>query len=113
MAKGHTKLLFIRDAQMLVVRVPIIIVGLMIAGLPGVVYARVLTGLISTAVNMLLVKRLIGLPFFQQLGANFRALASVALMAAGVWGLSHGRSNIAVGPWPDRKVLIWSKSRNG
>jgi len=38
---------------------------------------------------MLLVKRLIGLPFFQQLAANFRALASVAVMAAGVWGLSH------------------------
>lgn len=74
---------------MLVVRVPIIIAGLMMAGLPGVVYARVLTGLISTVVNMLLVKRLINLPFFQQLAANFRALASVAVMAAGVWGLSH------------------------
>ncbi|MBA5805898.1 lipopolysaccharide biosynthesis protein [Rhizobium changzhiense] len=89
MAKGKTKLLFIRDSQMLVTRVPIIIVGLLLAGLPGVVYARVLTGLISTVVNMLLVKRLIGLPFFQQLAANFRALASVALMAAGVWGMSH------------------------
>ncbi|RFB90857.1 lipopolysaccharide biosynthesis protein [Rhizobium leguminosarum bv. trifolii] len=89
MAKGHTKMLFIRDTQMLVVRIPIIIAGLMMAGLPGVVYARVLTGLISTVVNMLLVKRLINLPFFQQLAANFRALASVALMAAGVWGLSH------------------------
>lgn len=89
MAKGHTKMLFIRDSQMLVVRIPIIIAGLMMAGLPGVVYARVLTGLISTVVNMLLVKRLINLPFFQQLAANFRALASVALMAAGVWGLSN------------------------
>ncbi|RUV30535.1 lipopolysaccharide biosynthesis protein, partial [Mesorhizobium sp. M1A.T.Ca.IN.004.03.1.1] len=64
MAKGHTKMLFIRDTQMLVVRVPIIIAGLMMAGLPGVVYARVLTGLISTVVNMLLVKRLINFPFF-------------------------------------------------
>ncbi|EJZ17248.1 lipopolysaccharide biosynthesis protein [Rhizobium sp. Pop5] len=89
MAKGNTKLLFIRDAQMLVLRVPIIVAGLIFAGLPGVIYARVLSGLISTVVNMLLVKRLIGLPFFQQLAANFRALASVALMAAGVWGLSY------------------------
>ncbi|ACI56234.1 lipopolysaccharide biosynthesis protein [Rhizobium leguminosarum] len=89
MAKGQTKLLFIRDSQMLVTRVPIIIVGLLLAGLPGVIYARVLTGLISTVVNMLLVKRLIGLAFFQQLAANFRALVSVALMAAAVWGLSH------------------------
>ncbi|MBY3068894.1 oligosaccharide flippase family protein [Rhizobium laguerreae] len=89
MAKGHTKLLFIRDTQMLVTRVPIIIVGLLLAGLPGVIYARVLTGLISTVVNMLLVKRLIGLAFFQQLAANFRALVSVAFMAAGILGLSH------------------------
>ncbi|RUM23149.1 lipopolysaccharide biosynthesis protein [Rhizobium vallis] len=89
MAKGQTKLLFIRDAQMLVLRVPIIIAGLVYFGLPGVIYARILSGLISTVVNMLLVKRLIGLPFFQQLAANFRALASVAVMAAGVWGVSH------------------------
>jgi PST family polysaccharide transporter len=89
MAKGQTKLLFIRDAQMLVLRVPIIVAGLVYFGLPGVIYARILSGLISTVVNMLLVKRLIGLPFFQQLAANFRALASVAVMAAGVWGLSH------------------------
>ena len=89
MAKGQTKLLFIRDAQMLVLRVPIIVAGLVYFGLPGVIYARILSGLISTVVNMLLVKRLIGLPFFQQLAANFRALASVAVMAAGVWGVSH------------------------
>ncbi|MBB3917404.1 lipopolysaccharide biosynthesis protein [Rhizobium fabae] len=89
MAKGQTKLLFIRDAQMLVLRVPIIVAGLVYFGLPGVIYARILSGLISTVVNMLLVKRLIGLPFFQQLAANFRAIASVAVMAAGVWGLSH------------------------
>ncbi len=104
MAKGHTKMLFIRDTQMLVVRVPIIIAGLMMAGLPGVVYARVLTGLISTVVNMLLVKRLINLPFFQQLAANFRALASVAVMAAWRLGIvacpEHPHRQIGLGSSP-------------
>ncbi|TAY18245.1 lipopolysaccharide biosynthesis protein [Rhizobium leguminosarum] len=88
MAKGQTRLLFIRDTQMLVVRMPIIVMGLLLWGLPGVIYARILTGLFSTAVNMLLVKRLIGLPVWTQLSANLRALFSVALMAAGVSGAS-------------------------
>lgn len=88
MAKGQTRLLFIRDTQMLVVRMPIIVMGLLLWGLPGVIYARILTGLFSTAVNMLLVKRLIGLPVWTQLSANLRALFSVALMAAGVSGVS-------------------------
>jgi O-antigen/teichoic acid export membrane protein len=85
MAKGQTKLLFFRDSQMLLVRMPIIIGGLLLWGLPGVVYARVFTGVFSAFVNMFLVKRLIGVPVLRQLAANTRALLSVALMAAVVW----------------------------
>ncbi|KAB0677698.1 lipopolysaccharide biosynthesis protein [Aureimonas leprariae] len=88
MALGRTKLLFMRDTQMLCVRMPIIIAGLYFGGLPGLVYARVLTGLLSTLVNMLLVKRLIAVGLRRQLAANFRALVSVALMAAVVLATS-------------------------
>ncbi len=84
MARGETRLLFVRDTQMLLVRVPIMIAGLMLAGLPGVVIGRVFTGLCSAAVNMVLVRRLIGVTVWRQLRANLRALASVAVMAAGV-----------------------------
>jgi hypothetical protein len=84
MAKGETRMLFVRDTQMLLVRVPIMIAGLLVAGLPGVVVGRVFTGLCSAIVNMVLVRRLIGLPVMRQLQANLRALASVAIMAAGV-----------------------------
>lgn len=85
MAKGETKLLFIRDTQMLFVRMPIIVGSLLLWGLAGVVCARVFTGLLSSLVNMFLVRRLIDLPVIQQLKANLRALAGVAAMSAGVW----------------------------
>ena len=84
MAKGETKLLFIRDTQMLCVRVPVMIAGLMLAGLQGVVIGRVFTGLLAALVNMVLVRRLTGVTVLQQLSANMRALTSIAVMAAGV-----------------------------
>jgi O-antigen/teichoic acid export membrane protein len=99
MATGHTKLLFIRDTQMLFVRLPIIVASLFLWGLPGVVWARVGTGLLSTLINMLLVERLIGLPVFAQLSANVRAFFAVAAMAASVVGVFH-----LLGPADDRLI---------
>lgn len=84
MAKGETRLLFVRSTQMFVVRVPIIIAGLLLWGLHGAVICRVFTGLFAAGINMSLVRRLIGVSIFKQLSANARALASVAVMAAGV-----------------------------
>lgn len=83
MAKGETRLLFIRSTQMLFVRVPIILATLLLYGLEGVIYGRVVTGLIGALVNMLLVRRLIGVSVWKQVSANARALASIAIMAAG------------------------------
>ena len=82
MAKGETRLLFVRDTQMLFARVPIIFAALMLYGLQGAVLARVFTGLLGALVNMILVQRLIGVTVLKQLAANARALASVAVMAA-------------------------------
>ncbi|MEZ2130507.1 MULTISPECIES: lipopolysaccharide biosynthesis protein [unclassified Sinorhizobium] len=84
MAKGETRTLFIRDAQMLCLRVPIMVVSLILYGLPGVILGRVFTGLFSTFVNMMLVRRFAGVTVLKQLSVNLRALISVAMMAAGV-----------------------------
>jgi O-antigen/teichoic acid export membrane protein len=84
MALGQTRTLFIRDAQMLLVRIPVITIGLVFWGLPGLIFSRVLTGLFSAFVNMIIVKRFISVSVSAQLWANFRALASSAVMAAGV-----------------------------
>jgi O-antigen/teichoic acid export membrane protein len=84
MAKGETRRLFIRDTQMLFVRVPVMIAGLLLAGLPGVIIGRVFTGLLGALVNMILVRHLIGVTVLRQLFANMRALISIVVMAAGV-----------------------------
>lgn len=84
MAAGATKLLFKRDVQMFFVRLPIITAGILLGGLPGLVAARALTGVIAIAVNMILVRGLIGLNVQTQLAVNLRSLVSVAVMAAGV-----------------------------
>jgi len=84
MAKGETKLLFRRDLQMFLIRLPTIISAMMLWGLPGLIYARVFTGLFAAFVNMGVVRRLTGLAVRTQLKANWRSLSSVGAMVAGV-----------------------------
>jgi O-antigen/teichoic acid export membrane protein len=102
MAKGETRVLFLRDTQMLFVRVPIIFIGLITYGIHGVILGRVFTGTLAAFVNMILVKRFIGVSVMEQLAANGRALASVALMAAGVSLVSA-----LLGPAADRPAMLW------
>ncbi|HVR51070.1 MAG TPA: lipopolysaccharide biosynthesis protein [Pseudorhodoferax sp.] len=83
MALGRTRLLFVRSLQMLLLRIPLIVAAMLLYGLPGLIAARVCTGLVATAVNMLVVRQLIGLGLRAQLQANRRALlASCAMVAA-------------------------------
>ncbi|HEU4485441.1 MAG TPA: lipopolysaccharide biosynthesis protein [Povalibacter sp.] len=88
MAHGETRLLFIRNLQMLFIRMPLIVIGMLVAGLQGVVIARVVSGLISIYFYMRLVRRFTDLSLREQLAANSRAFISVAVMAAGVTLLS-------------------------
>jgi PST family polysaccharide transporter len=89
MSLGATKLLFKRDTQMFCVRLPLIIAGMYLAGLQGVIIARVLTGIVATAVNMFMIKRLIALPVRAQLAANMRCIVSVMIMSAAVWSAGY------------------------
>jgi lipopolysaccharide exporter len=84
MAAGETRLLFIRDTQMLLLRMPVIAIALVFFGLTGVILARIFTGLFGALVNMILVRRLIGVTVVRQLTANLRALIAVTIMAVGV-----------------------------
>lgn len=82
MALGRTRLLFVRSLQMLLLRVPLIVAAMLLYGLPGLIAARVCTGLVATAVNMLVVRQLIGLGLGAQLQANRRALLASGAMVA-------------------------------
>ncbi len=84
MAQGETRLLFLRNAQMLAIRVPLIAAGMLLGGLKGVVLARVISGLVSIYISMRLVRKLTELGVGEQLFANGRALVAVAVMSLSV-----------------------------
>lgn len=84
MALGQTKYLFVRDFQMFLVRLPIIIIGTLVWSLPGLIYGRVIAGLIATFVNMALVTKMTGLTVWSQLVVNGRSLMAVIAMVASI-----------------------------
>jgi O-antigen/teichoic acid export membrane protein len=88
MATGKTPLLFNRDLQALLFRVPFIFLGMYLNGLQGIVYARVFTGTLSVVFNTNIVSRITGLTLVQQIRPNLRALLSSAVMAVAVVILS-------------------------
>lgn len=81
MALGATKLLFWRSVQMMIFRVPLIVLGIYLGGFQGMVYARMLSGCTSIFASFWIVRQLTGLGVFAQFTANLRPLLSVALMA--------------------------------
>lgn len=85
MATGHTKFLFRRDLQAAAIRMPAIAAGLFLYGIPGLLAARVCTGLLLIPLNLDVIRKTTGLGFLTQLGPNLRSLAAVAIMAAAVW----------------------------
>lgn len=89
MAQGETRRLFVRDTQMLIVRVPVMILGALVGGLTGVVFGRVFTGLLAAFVNMLLVRDFVGLSVRTQLSANARSLVSSGILVAVTLATMH------------------------
>jgi lipopolysaccharide exporter len=82
MAAGRTQLLFKRDLQGFLFRVPLVIVGLYFGGFAGVLYARAIVGTSGLLFNANVVTKVTGLSLWQQIRPNMRAVASVLLMAA-------------------------------
>lgn len=81
MAAGQTQLLFKRDLQGFVMRLPMVLAGILLGGMTGLIYARLLAGLIVIVFHMQVVKRITSLTIAAQLGANMRSLTSIAVMA--------------------------------
>jgi PST family polysaccharide transporter len=88
MATGETRLLFKRDWQALILRVPLLLVGAYLWGLHGIVYARVFVGSAGVFLSTNVVTRVTGLSFTQQVRVNVRSFSSTVLMAAAVAGTS-------------------------
>lgn len=81
MALGQNRLLFKRDCQLLAGRLPLVIGGMVFFGLPGLIGARVISGLAGVLLNIFLVRRFLGLGLIAQIHSNRRALIACILMA--------------------------------
>ena len=80
LAMGEPRKIFHRDAAFLLVRMPLIVIGMSEAGLLGMVCVRTVTGSIYTLANMLLVTRLIGIPVQTQIMRNLEHYFATAIM---------------------------------
>jgi lipopolysaccharide exporter len=82
MATGDTRLLFKRDVQAFLLRVPSVAIGLWLGGLAGVAIARATASVIGIVFNLQVIRQLTGISYLEQLRPNFRSLASAGTMVA-------------------------------
>lgn len=87
LANGSSKQLFVRDLVYLLVRAPIVVVGVLLGGIKGVVIGRLIVGLLYTAYNMHFIRLVCGLAIRDQFHGTARTFASGAIMCAALWGL--------------------------
>ena len=79
---GQTRLLFTRGLIEFAVRMPLTITGLILAGIPGLLCARLISGSISILIRLFMVRRLIGVSVIKQFLDNwptFLALGSMIM----------------------------------
>ena len=88
MGLGRTRLLFVRDTVNIVVRYPLIFVGLVSGGLLGLLLARCVSGTVGIAIDMYLARRLAGVSVTKQIRSSARPVAATLVMAAAVWAVS-------------------------
>lgn len=89
LAKGRTQLMFQRDLQAFAMRVPIIAAGMWLGGMPGIIYARLISGNLSIGINMMVVQSLIGLSLGEQLRNTTRSLISAGVMYLSLQAVLH------------------------
>ncbi len=98
MALGETRLLFGRDLVNLLVRVPAMAVGMVLAGFPGILYGHAAAAMIGTLISMHLVRRLTSLSIRDQITSNARTLAASAVMVGAIVTLEAQLAPRALGP---------------
>ncbi|OWV32660.1 hypothetical protein B5C34_03810 [Pacificimonas flava] len=84
MTVGATKILFYRTLINFVVRAPLALGALFLAGLPGLLAARLFSGFMMIALSATMVRYLIGLKLADQFAAVWRTLIGIAAMAGAV-----------------------------
>ncbi|HEY1386026.1 MAG TPA: lipopolysaccharide biosynthesis protein [Dongiaceae bacterium] len=103
MAKGQTRLLFIRNVQKFAIRVPMIVAGMLLGGFMGVLYSRMLAGAVTVGIDMTMVKRVAGVSVPDQFRANLRAIVSSMAMVSLVLLFQH------LAPFADDKEGLYMR----
>ncbi len=86
MALNQTKMLALRELVNMAVRLPPTVVGAWYYGLTGAVVASAISGLITTWVNLVIARTLLGVSVWAQISNCSRTLISVAVMSG--WELT-------------------------
>lgn len=84
MATGRVRELFLRDVQVLAVRLPLLGIGAWFLGVPGLVVARVATGFYQIWIAMTMATRMSGVGRWRQLRSHLPTLVGCVVMAGGV-----------------------------
>ena len=84
MATGRVRELFLRDVKVLAVRLPLLVAGAVWLGIPGLVAARVLTGLYQVWIAMTMATRITGVGVWRQLVPHLPTFLGCAMMAGAV-----------------------------
>lgn len=84
MATGRTRILFVLQAIMLAVRLPMLVAGFAIGGLMGTAIARCLAEFLSMGLELVAIRTLAGLGLGTQLLAHAPTVAGLVAMAAAV-----------------------------
>lgn len=84
MARGQPKVLVVREAVNLAMRMPLTLGGAWFYGLLGAVIARSLGGLVIIWMTLVIARRFIQISVVQQVTNIWRSLVSVAVMVTGV-----------------------------
>jgi lipopolysaccharide exporter len=82
MAAGATRLIFIRQLIVLIIRIPLITAGLLAGGIVGAALARLCSSFIELLVGTRVAGTLIDMPFFQILGIHASTLIGLGAMLA-------------------------------
>ena len=85
MAMGRTRSLFMRTFVTTAVRLAMVIPALWLFGLIGMLVARLVYGLIFTAVNMRLLREMLGIGYGKLMGVHLRTILGSLVMMVAVW----------------------------
>lgn len=104
MATGRTQDIFRRNLRSLAIQIPLVVFGLYWGtgkgnlGLTGLAIALVVSAIINTLINMVLVRKLVGSPLIEQLGLAARPFIASVVMVGMVFALAEPVRGLGINP---------------